>query len=405
MVRTPAFLEGVRVLDVTGALAGPYCTSILADLGADVIKIEALEGDPMRRRRGGPHQIAYPFEMVHHDKRSLAVDIRDPEGRDIVKRLAASVDVLVENFRPGVLVRHGLGPELLRAEYPALIYCSISGFGQTGPRGRDGGVDLVAQARSGLMSVTGEPVGPPVKAGYPVSDVGAGMWAAIGILAALRRRTITGTGSTLDVALTDGVLAWGVWETAEYQMTGRNPEPLGTAHRLTAPYQGFQCSDGRWLVLAGIPNRWKQLCDALGRPDLADDPRFEDESSRYINRSDLEEILSDIIARDRVDSWLHRLAEGGIPSGPIQTIAEAMQDEQFVARDMWRQVLVGDHRATVLNTPIRSDGSPGPRASAPRVGEHTSAILFEIGLDGQAVATLVERGVVAGVDLGSPEPS
>jgi crotonobetainyl-CoA:carnitine CoA-transferase CaiB-like acyl-CoA transferase len=197
--------------------------------------------------------------MIHHDKRSLAINFRDARGSALLAELAATVDIVIENFRPGVLERYGLGPSRLRAENPALIYCSISGYGHTGPLREKGGVDLIAQAHAGLMSVTGQPGGIPVKAGFPVSDVGAGMWAVIGILAALGRRTRTGDGATIDLALTDSLVAWAVWEVADYQMMSVVPEPLGNAHRLAAPYQGFQCGDGQWLVLAGLSKRWPAL--------------------------------------------------------------------------------------------------------------------------------------------------
>jgi crotonobetainyl-CoA:carnitine CoA-transferase CaiB-like acyl-CoA transferase len=390
-----AFLDGVRVLDLTTALSGPYCTSVLVDLGADVISVEQVDGDPMRDRRSPRDGISYPFEMVHHDKRSVAVDIRDPRVSAALLRLAGTVDVVVENFRPGVLARRGLDAASMRAAYPQLIYCSISGYGQTGPMGERGGVDLVAQGHAALMSVTGPAGGPPAKAGFPVSDVGAGMWAAIGILGALARRHATGEGATIDVALTDGVFAWAVWEVADYQMTGIVPQALGTAHRLTAPYQGFRCGDGKWIVFAGLPSRWPQLCEELGLAALSTDERFASESGRYRHRDELAELITGALAGRTRDEWLRRLHAAGIPAGPINDIADAMADEQFAAREMIRSVRVDGTMVSVLNSPIRADGCVGVRRPAPRVGADTRDVLAAVGLDDATLAEWRAEGIIA----------
>jgi crotonobetainyl-CoA:carnitine CoA-transferase CaiB-like acyl-CoA transferase len=391
-------LDGVRVLDLTTALAGPYCTMVLADLGADVISVEPVDGDSMRRRRSTLDGIDYPFQVIHHDKRSIGVDLRDERGAAIVRSLAASCDVLVENFRPGVLAKYGLDATSLRSLVPSLVYCSISGYGQTGPLCREGGVDLVAQGHAGLLSVTGHPGGEPVKAGFPVSDVGAGMWAAIGVLGALTRRHVTGEGATIDVALNDGLLAWAVWEVADYQMTGAVPGPLGSAHRLTAPYEAFECGDGRWLVLAGVASRWRVLCAVLGAPELVDDPRFASESERYANRVELAAVLQDRFRGRSRREWIDCLRAAGVPAGPVNSISEAMDDEQFNARDMWRRPEGAD--VVVINTPLKADGIPGVRRRAPLVGEHTERVLGDLGFDDRTIEALAYAGVVAS----SPAP-
>jgi len=398
-----AFLDGVRVLDLTAALAGPYCTSVLADLGAEILSVEPVGGDPMRARRSPRDGIGYPFEMIHHDKRSVAADIRDPRVSAAILRLAGTVDVVVENFRPGVLAWHGLDAATMRAAYPRLVYCSISGYGQTGPLRERGGVDLVAQAHAGLLSVTGPPGGPPAKAGFPVGDIGAGMWAAIGILGALTRRAVTGQGATIDVALTDSLFAWAVWEVADYQMTGAVPEALGTAHRLAAPYQGFRCGDGRWLVLAGVASRWPNLCDVLGLPHLRDDPRMATESARYERREELAALITAALASASRDEWLARMQEAGIPAGPIHDIAEAMSDPQFAARDMVRKVRAGVHEVAVPNSPVRSEGCAGVRQAAPAVGEATREVLAGAGVDAATFDSWLAEGLVAdGSDAGVP---
>jgi crotonobetainyl-CoA:carnitine CoA-transferase CaiB-like acyl-CoA transferase len=389
------YLAGLRVVDMTAALSGPYCTKILTDLGAEIISLEPVSGDAMRRRRSPRNGLDYPFQMVHNDKRSLAVDIKDSRGTEIVRRLAGSADVFIQNFRPGVLDRYGLGDDELRKSNPGLIYCSISGYGLTGPMRDHGGVDLIAQGHSGLMSVTGFDAGSPAKAGYPVADLGAGMWAAIGILAALQRRARSGAGESVDVSLTDGLAAWSVWELAEFQMTEQTPEPLGTAHRLTAPYQAFKCHGGQWITVAGIAARWPDLCAVVGRPDLVTDARFRTEADRYANRELLAIILGQEFARDTRDSWIAQLRERNVPVGPVNSMVEVLHDEQLLARDMFREVGIGNGRATVLNTPIKGPGAPGVRSRAPICGEHTREVMLDLGYDEPTINDYVNQGIVA----------
>jgi crotonobetainyl-CoA:carnitine CoA-transferase CaiB-like acyl-CoA transferase len=398
------FLDGVRVLDITGALAGPYCTMILSDLGADVIKIEPVNGDGMRRRLLGPGKAPLPFALTHRDKGSLAVDLKSSEGRDILARLAAASDVLVENFRTGALSGLGLGYDDLKDDCPALVYCSISGFGQNGPMRDAKAVDLVAQAYGGLMSVTGADEGEIAKAGFPISDLGCGMWGSIGVLAALLRARATGVGAHLDVALSDTVAGWSVWEVADYVATEEVPGPLGTAHRLAAPYQAFVCGDGQSLVIGAVDRQWGRLCTVLDI-DLSSDDRFATEYSRFQNRHALAEILTRSLATDSAESWIVRLRDEGIACGPVNSIDRVVDDEQFAARGMFVRDRERHGEDIMINTPIVADGAPRARGRAPLLGESTTALLAEMGYGPSQIDELVEAGVVGASDAVDPDRS
>ncbi|MBL1101514.1 CaiB/BaiF CoA transferase family protein [Streptomyces coffeae] len=396
-----AFLQGVRVLDVTGALAGPYCTTILSDLGADVLKIEPTTGDTLRARRMGPDRRPIPFDLVHRDKRSLAVDLKSPEGAGILRSLARRSDVLVENFRAGAMRRLGLGYEDLRTDCPDLVYCSISGFGQFGPLRDAKGIDLIAQAYGGLMSVTGSTDGQLAKAGFPISDVGTGMWGAIGVLAALLRARAGGGGAHVDVALADAVASWSLWEVADYVATGIEPAPLGTAHRLAAPYEAFACSDGATLVLGAVDRAWQALCGVLDI-DLSEDARFATEYERFLHRVPLAEILQARFATAPRNHWMEALRTAGVPCGPVNGIGDILTDEQFATRGLFVHDEPRFGERTIVNTPIVSDGAPRARGPAPALGENTVAVLSELGYDGERITALVEAGVV-GAALDSAE--
>ncbi|OBJ08867.1 CaiB/BaiF CoA-transferase family protein [Mycobacterium sp. 1465703.0] len=392
--RARAFLDGIRVLDVTGALAGPYCTTILADMGAEVIKVEPTEGDSLRRRTADPANGALAFDLVHRDKKSLAIDLKSRAGKRILVEMARRSDVLVENFSVGVLTRLGLGYEDLRPECPNLVYCSISGFGQSGPMRDAKGIDLIAQAYGGLMSVTGSDDGRLAKAGFPVSDLGAGMWAAIGVLAALVRAGSGGGGGYVDVSLADTIASWSLWEIADYMSTGVVPEPLGTAHRLAAPYQAFNCGDGQLIAVGAVERSWPRLCAVLDL-DLSTDDRFATEYERFRHRKQLAEILDQRFMQEPRDHWIDWLRDAGVPCGPVNSIDAVVGDPQFKARGMFPQD-EERHGATLLvNTPVMADGAPRARGRAPRLGESAPALLAELGYGPKEIEDLVAAGVIA----------
>ncbi|MEU6147480.1 CaiB/BaiF CoA-transferase family protein [Streptomyces sp. NPDC047081] len=400
---SPAFLQGVRVLDVTGALAGPYCTTILSDLGADVLKIEPVLGDRMRARRMGAERRSLPFDLIHRDKKSLAVDLKSPAGADIVRSLARRSDVLVENFSVGAMGRLGLGYEDLRPDCPDLVYCSISGFGQFGPMSDSKGIDLIAQAYSGLMSVTGSTDGQLAKAGFPVSDIGTGMWGAIGVLAALLRARAGFGGAYIDVALTDSVAAWSLWEVADYVATGVDPAPLGTAHRLAAPYEAFTCQEGDVLVLGAVDRAWDALCAVL-EIDLSGDSRFATEYERFLHREPLAEIIQARFTTAPRAHWMAALRAAGVPCGPVNRIGDILTDEQFAARGLFVHDEERHGEPTIVNTPIVADGAPRARGHAPELGADTFAALAELGYDDEHITALVEDGVVGVPGPSSAEP-
>jgi crotonobetainyl-CoA:carnitine CoA-transferase CaiB-like acyl-CoA transferase len=388
------YLQGIRVLDVTGALAGPFCTAILSDLGAEVIRVEPPSGDGLRRRgkvEGGP---SIPYEMVHRNKSCIAVDMTTPEGQDAIVAVARTCDVLVQNFRPGVMEKYGLGPERFQRDAPHIVYCSISGFGRTGPRASEGMVDLVAQGYGGLMSVTGSEDGEIAKAGYPVSDLGAGMWAVIGVLAGIVRRGRTGTGGSVDVSMVDGVASWSVWELADFQMTGNVPGPLGTAHRLAAPYQAFRCKDGRWVTVAAVERQWPTFCDVVRIPELTTDERYATEWTRYENRQTLAEILAARFLDRPRDEWISDMSALGIPCGPVLDLEEMLSEQQLVERGTFTRLKVGDREIVYVNTPIVGDGAPRVQRPAPPLGEATRRVLREAGFDEHAIDELVRTKIV-----------
>jgi formyl-CoA transferase len=386
-------LAGLRVLDLTQVMAGPFCCQVLADLGADVVKVEPPErGDQSRRSMGfsmkGEDTAA--FLAVNRNKRSAALNLKDSAHRDALHRLAGGADVLVENFRPGVTARLGIDYDTLSQINPGLVYASISGFGQTGPYAMRPGFDLIAQGVSGVMSVTGEPGGEPVKCGIPVSDLAAGLFCAIGILAALRARERTGSGQHLDTSLFEGALALSIWETAELWATGRVPEPLGSAHRLTAPYQALRTRDGHITVGGNNERLWERLCEAVGRQDLTEDPRFRDNDARMEHRDELAgELESALVERDTGD-WVEALLEAGVPCGPIHDYSQVVEDPHTLAREMVVEVehpVEGAMRT--LGMPLKLSDTPGEiRRPAPLLGEHTEEVLHEAGFAPDEIAAL-----------------
>ena len=390
-------LEGIRVIDQTQIMAGPSCTMLLADMGADVIKVEPPEGETTRGMDPKlPSGISAAFLAVNRNKRSVGIDLKQPRGIEVFKKLVATADVLVENYRPGVAKRLGVDYETLAAIDPRLIYCSISGFGQTGPYAQRGGYDLVAQGMSGIMSVTGHEDGPPVKVGVPIADLGAGLFGVFGILCALRARRITGRGQLVDTSLYEAGVALSQWEATEYWCADRVPGRHGTAHRLNAPYQALRTSDGHFTVGAANDKLWPMFCTLLGREDLPRDPRFSTLGGRVKNRAALEEELERVTSRKPRAHWLARCEEVGIPAGPINTVPEAHADPHAIARTMVQEI---DHpeagRVKSLGNPVKMSKSPPRlRKAAPRLGEDTRTLLAELGYATADVEALMRAEAV-----------
>ena len=333
-------LTGMRVLDLTQVMAGPFCCQLLGDLGADVVKVEPPGvGDQSRRSMGfsmkGEDTAAYL--AVNRNKRSVELNLKHDASRAAFHRLAETADVVVENFRPGVTKRLGVDYETLRERNRGLIYASISGFGQTGPYAMRPGFDLIAQGMSGVMSVTGEPGGDPVKCGIPIGDLSAGLFCAVGILSAYVARARTGEGQYIDTSLVEGALALSIWESAELWATGNVPQAFGSAHRLTAPYQALRTKDGHVTVGGNNTRLWTRLCEAVGRPELVDDERFATNADRMANRAELAAELESALAARTTAEWVEALLEAGVPAGPINDYAQVFDDPHIRrARWSWR---------------------------------------------------------------------
>ena len=389
-------LQGVRVLDVTQVMAGPFCTMLLCDMGADVIKVESPAGDSSRRMAGARGGDSASFNAVNRGKRGIVVDLKTPGGGAVLRKLAADADVFVENYRPGVLGRLGLGHDALRELNPRLVYASISGYGQTGPAARKGGFDLVAQGVSGLMSVTGEPGRPPVKVGVPLTDLGAGLFAACGVLAALHARERTGEGQRVDTSLVDAGVALSVWEATELFSKGVVPGPLGSAHRMSAPYQAVRCADGYVTLGAANDRIFRRLAEALGHPEWPADARFENDSSRVENRAALAGLIERVTSQRPRAYWLERLEAHDVPCGPINDYRDVMRDPQVRAREMvveTRHPTLG--ALPTLGTPIKLSGTPlTPGRPAPLLGQHTDEVLAAAGYEADEVAALRAAGAV-----------
>jgi crotonobetainyl-CoA:carnitine CoA-transferase CaiB-like acyl-CoA transferase len=385
----PGALTGIRVVDCTHVIAGAYCSMLLADLGADVIKIEPLDGEAGREAEVGPFRA---FDFINRNKRAIAVDLQHADGTELVRSLTTTADVFVENFRPGALDRLGLGYEALRALDPRLIYCSISGFGHSGPYRDRGGFDLVAQAMGGIMSLTGEKDAVrPVAAGVPFCDFSAGTYGALGILAALNRRHATGLGQRVETTLLESGMAHAVWESGIYTTTGEISGPAGSAHRLAAPYEAFATADG--FIVAGVATQkiWTRFCIALDIRPLETDSRFGTELARLEHRDALKVLIEDVLATNTSKHWLDRLLAEGVPSGPVNDIAQAVEDPHVVARGL----IVDIEGERYTRAPITLSDTPVDlRRGAARVGEHTREVLREAGLDDARIDALERAGVV-----------
>ncbi|HEX7758602.1 MAG TPA: CoA transferase [Caulobacteraceae bacterium] len=383
-------LSGLRVLDCTHVIAGAYCSMLLADLGADVVKVEPLGGEGARAQNTAPFK---PFDFMNRNKRAIALDLQRPEAAAVVRRLAETADVFVENFRPGAFDRLGLGYEDLRAINPRLIYCSISGFGHSGPYRERGGFDLVAQAMGGIMSFTGEPGSErPVAAGVPLSDLNSGVFGAMGILAALNHRHLTGEGQKVEATLFESALGFAVWETGLYTTTGEIAVPRGSRHRLAAPYEALKTGDGYMVVGVNNQRLWAKFCRALQAPELEGEEGFARPADRVANRDALQARLETILATQPTAHWLERLLAEGVPCGPINNIAQAVEDPQIHARGLLAEI---DGRR-FIRAPVRLSETPvAIRRGPARVGEHTREVLEEAGFSGAEIAALTEAGAAA----------
>ncbi len=391
-------LKGIRVLDLSRVLAGPYCTMVLGDLGAEVIKVEPPEGD--ETRGWGPPfaggESAY-YLCVNRNKRDVVVNLKTDEGKAILRELAMQSDVLVENFRPGTLKKFGLDFETLHTLNPKLIYCSITGFGQTGSMKDKPGYDFMIQASGGLMSITGEPDGEPMKTGVAVVDLFAGQNAIIAILAALQARTLTGEGQHLDIALFDSQLGWLANVASNYLISGKLPKRHGNAHANIVPYQSFQASDGWFAIAVGNDRQFVRLCDLLGKPELGVNEKFATNSARVQNREEIIALLADIFKTDSVAGWLGKLDEAEIPCGPINNFEQVFSMPQVAEREMLVKMehpTIGD--LPLVGSPLKMSATPvAYRLPPPLMGEHTEKVLTTLlGYSSEKVTELRKDGCV-----------
>ena len=396
--RGPGPLAGMRVLELAQIMAGPTAGMMLADMGADVVKVEKLPGgdDSRGYREPRVNGVSAPFLILNRNKRGIALDLKKPQGREILLRLVRDADVLTENYRRGTLEKLGLGYEVLSAANPGLVYCAISGYGRDGPWADKGGFDLIAQGVSGLMSITGEPGGPPVKTGNSVADINAGILAVTGILAAWAHKLRTGQGQVVDTSLMEAALQQTYWHAAIAFATGSSPGPTGTAHILTAPYQAFRAKDG-WINVGGANQaNWERIADVLGHPEWRDDPRFRTNSDRMANLAALVERMNDALATRTRAEWLDAFDAAGVPAGPVNSMQEALSHPQAIARGMVVDLVHPEAGATkALGCPVHFSATPASvTRPAPMLGEHTREVLAEAGYSAGDIDAFVAEGVV-----------
>ncbi|MDC1212860.1 CoA transferase [Rhodospirillales bacterium] len=403
----PGPLEGIRVFDLTRILAGPSCTQMLGDLGADVIKIErAGAGDDTRNfappyikdDEGNDTSEAAYFCAANRNKRSVTLDISKPEGQALAKRLIGTSQVLVENFKTGGLKKYGLSYDDLKDEFPGLIYCSITGFGQTGPYAMRPGYDVLIQGMSGLMSLNGDPDGEPMKAAIPVADLMAGMYAGVSINAALRHREITGEGQHIDIGMLDVMVSFTTIMGMNYLATGNNPPRLGNAHPNIVPYQAFETSDGAIILAVGNDGQFQRFCKVAECEELPANPDYATNGARLKNREQLVPIIKDIVKQKPMDFWLKELEANTVSCGPIYKLDQVFSNEHVLARDMkieMEQPVTGAH-VPLINSPIKMSGTPvTARMAPPTIGEHTDSVLQELlEMDEGELSKLREQGVI-----------
>ena len=403
-------LSGLRVLDLSRVLAGPFCSMILGDLGAEIIKVEDPSGGDQTRTippfvNGQSHY----FLAINRNKKSIAIDTRLPEGRDAVLELVRHADVVLENFRPGVMDRLGLSYDVLKAIKPDLVVCSISGFGQTGEMSTLPSFDLVTQAMSGVMSINGETDGPPTKLGIPMGDIGGGLWAAIGVLAALQARNSTGQGAHIDLSLLEGLMGLLGYLAEIYLVTGESPGRVGSSHHSVVPYGRFQVKDGHIVIALHVGAFWRKFCAAIGRPDLADNPRYRTTADRRTNRDELEAIVNEILMTRTAAEWHVVLHEADVPHGTVNSVGEALEQDVIVERGL---VKTADHPVAgpvkLVGSPLRFTGqyADAAMAPAPLLGEHTAEVLTDLlGYSEDRIAALLAAKAIRTVDgTGFPTP-
>ncbi|HJV55890.1 MAG TPA: CoA transferase [Methylomirabilota bacterium] len=392
-------LDGIRVIDLSRVIAGPWCGALLADLGADVIKVEDT-GPGDESRTWPPHKDgeAAAYLLFNRNKRGIALDLKTPEAVEVVKRLVKDADVVIENFRTGTMESFGLGYDVLSQINPRLIYCSVSAFGRTGPRKDSPGYEALMQAFSGIMSITGEPGGQPVRAGVSFLDLTTGILCALGVSNAIIQRGRTGLGQRVDGSLLETAVSLLAFHAEGYLLTGALPRALGSGHPSLSPYRNFKCRDGQWIFIAAANDRfWQKLAKALGRSDLAADPRFEKNQGRVANRGELEGILERTIGELDREPLLKRLEEADVPATPVNTVDQVMNDPQTAERGIVQRVThpkLGE--IPVVGTPLHfSRMSPGVRRAAPLRGEHTDTILADLGYSTAEIKTLREKKATA----------
>ena len=391
-------LKGIKVVELAQIMAGPTCGMLLADMGADVIKVEKLPGGDDTRSYTQPsiNGESAAFMILNRNKRGIAVNLKKPGGLEVVKRLLADADVVTENYRKGTLEKLGLGYDVLEKLNPRLIYCAVSGYGRTGPYADKGGFDLIAQGFAGIMSITGEPGGPPVKSGTSIADINAGILAALGIVSALVSRATTGRGQMVETSLMEAAIQQTYWQSAIFFATGENSGPSGSAHILTAPYQAFPTADG-WINVGGAnQSNWERIVKVIARPELAADPRFLTNTDRMKNLGALTPLLAGELKARSSAHWIGEFEAAGVPVGPVNKIGDMLADPQIAAREMVVEV---DHpragRVKTLGTPIKFSGTPGAiTRAAPLLGEHTREILATLGYSKSEIEILEQDGAV-----------
>ena len=396
----PLPLRGLRVLDVSQVMAGPFCSMLLGDMGADVIKVEPPgSGDQTRRAMGfrlkGFDSLG--FINMNRNKRSIVLNLKTQPGREVFYKMVRTADVLVENYRPGAAARLGIDYPTLKAINPRLIYASISGFGQTGPWSQRPGFDLIAQAMGGIMSITGDPDGPPAKSGVPVADIASALFAVYAILSAYISRLETGEGQYLDACLFEAAIAFAVWDISEFWGTGRVPPKLGTAHRKSAPYQAVRASDGYFVIGANSDKLWRTLCELIERPDLLKDSRFATIADRLANRVALIQELKKTFVTRPAEDWIARLLDAGLPAGPIYDYAQTLDNDHARHRNVVMEI---DHpvegKVRSIGFPVKLSGTPQQvRMPPPLLGAHTEEIVTELGFGAEALEKLRAAGAFA----------